>query len=216
MRSIIDVPRVFLRASAVDWAIDWRGQSAGEDTGGGDQVVVSGFPRFVGNLPLVLPRAMVGHYRALILRMQGRVNALRVPMIDPVSFQAGGAPWQAHWRAYLSGQYVEPRPKVLTVAASSAGAPSVTVDERPLARQIPVGAFLSYNDWPFAVVARSGPVEARVLTVQRLAVAIPSGAEIDLAARGVFLLPSGLSAQPGYGVTGPSQPELSLTEWITR
>lgn len=216
MRTIIDVPRVFLRAAAIDWAIDWRGQSAGDDTGGGDQVVVSGFPRFVGSLPLVLPRAMVGHYRALILQAQGRIHALRVPMIDPVSYQAGGAAWRVHWDAYLAGQYVEARPKVVTVAAASAGDTTITVDERPLRQPVPVGAFLSYADWPFAVLSKSGPEAARVLTVARLAVDIPSGAQIDLAARGVFLLPSGLSGQVGYGVTGAATPELSLTEWITR
>jgi hypothetical protein len=159
---------------------------------------------------------MLGHLRAIVLRVQGRRNVLRVPMVDPVSYQAGGAPWAEQFRSYLAGTYVEPRPKVTTVANSAAGAATVTVDERPLRQPIPVGAILSYQDWPFAVVAKSGPEAARVLTVERLAVAIPLGAEIDLAATGLFRLPEATSGQPAYSIVGASSVDLPLTEWITR
>jgi hypothetical protein len=52
MVDIVDLPRVFVRAPVIDWAIDWRGQSAGGDLGGGDQIVINAFPRWTGTCRL--------------------------------------------------------------------------------------------------------------------------------------------------------------------
>jgi hypothetical protein len=216
MRTIIDLPRVFLRAAMVDWDIDWRGQSSGDDTGGGDQIVVGGFPRFVGAPALTLPVAMVGHFRAIRATAQGRINAWRVPMIDRVSRQAGGDDWRAQFAAYRRGEYVEPSDKLRCAVAASAGDTSITVDETLLRYPVRVGAFLSYNDWPFIVTSRSGCGAAVVLGVQMLRIAIPVNGQIDLFARGVFLMDDGRAGNPSYAGRQAAQVSLSFSEWITR
>lgn len=216
MRSIIDVPRVFMQVARVDWDIDWRGQSAGSDLGGGDQLVVNAFPRFVGAPAFSLSRPMLGHWRALRARAQGRVNAWRLRLIDPVSYDLASGSAEADWQAYLFGQYVEPRPRVPVVSAVSAGASSIVVDETALIEPVRVGAYLSYADWPFVVTGRSGSGAAVTLSVQMLRTAIPAGALVDLCARGVFLSDDGVAGNPVYGRDMRTAFEMSFTEWITR
>jgi hypothetical protein len=216
MRQIIDIPRVFLRNSAVNWQIESAGQSSGQDTGGGDQVVVTGFPRFIGTVPLVLPPDMIPHFRALIAKVDGRINAIRLAMIDPLVRPLGAGAWQGQWQAYLAGVYEEPSPKVTAVAASAAGASAITIDERPLSLPVRIGAILSYSDRPFIVIGRAGPAEARILSVKRLSVPIPVDGQIDLIGRGVFLLTDPLAGNPAYDLMRVSRPELPLSEWITR
>jgi len=216
MRTIIDLPRVFVRATSIGWRVDWRGQSAGADAGGGDQTVMVGFARWRGELPLILPPPMVAPYRAILTSLQGRVRALRVPMVDPLVVSTVSGSWQELWAAYQAGQFTELRPKVEVTAAAAAGATSLVVDERPLLRPVAVGAILSYLDWPFMVVGRSGSGATVTLTVERLAVAVPEGGLVDLEARGVFTLDDPGAGLAPYGVSRVGTPVLPLTEWITR
>ncbi|MDR7125497.1 hypothetical protein [Pseudotabrizicola sp. 4114] len=216
MRAIVDLPRLFVRTSVVPWKIDWRGQSSGPDTGGGDQTVVSGFPRFVGAVALVLPPEMVLEFRAILTRLRGRVNALRVPMVDPLSGMVSGGLTAETYMAWQAGQYVEPRPKVRVVAAAARGVGEIVVDETDILRPIQIGSNLSYDDRPFSVVGRSGYGATVTLLVERLAVAIPEDAMIDLEARGIFTLDDPLAAMPDYGLDHVAQTTVALTEWITR
>ncbi|GGE26588.1 hypothetical protein SAMN05421774_11256 [Gemmobacter megaterium] len=217
IRDIIDIPLPFLRALTVDWRPDWRGQPPATGTDGSDQVVYNAFPRWVGAPQLVLPPEMVGAWRALVLRGQGRVNAYRVRMVDPVVSPVwSGAGWREVWSAWQSGLYVEPRPQMPCAAPAAAGATSIVVDESALSRPITVGSFLSYQDWPFAVTGRSGSGAATTLQVELLRVAIPAGAQIDVIARGVFLASGDAMGLPAYGLDRVARPQLDLVEWITR
>ncbi|AXQ93208.1 hypothetical protein LV780_04905 [Cereibacter azotoformans] len=214
-RTIIDVPRIFMRPSAHDWRIDWRGQSAGEGIDG-EQIVYNRLPRFVGAPVLEIPRDLRGHWRALIMRGEGRRNAYRMRMVDPVSY---GMPRSGRLRddiaAFLTGHYVEPRPRVPVVGAVSAGETSLVVDETGLPSPIRVGGYLSHNDWPFAVVARSGSGSAVTLTVRMLRKAIPDGALIDVFARGIFLSTEDAMGLPAFS-RGSFGVPLSVIEWIGR
>ncbi|NBE05926.1 hypothetical protein [Paragemmobacter ruber] len=216
IRSIIDLPSIFLRLSKVDWDIDPRGRSAGEDVRGGDQVVVTGFPRFIAAPELVLPEYMIGHFRAIRARLRGRQNAVRVAMIDPIGLQLERGEVLQEWRAYLAGQWVEPRPVALAVGSSLAGAASIVIDERAARQPVRVGQYLSYQDWPFLVTGRSGAGAAVTLQVEMLRRAIPAGAQIDLLARGVFLNTDLGAGNPAYGMDRVAAPRLVLSEWITR
>jgi hypothetical protein len=212
-RQIIDVPLPLMRVTTCDWQIDWRSQSAGDGLDG-EQIVFSRQPRFVGSPSLVvLPEAIL-EWRAIITRAQGRRNALRVRMVDPLALNIDGG--GNVWRAYQTGQYVEPRPQVVAVGASAAGASSIVVDERAAPHPVRVGSYLSFNDWPFAVTSRSGSGAAVTLGVSRLVTAIPNGSGIDLRARGLFTLTEDGSGHPDYGTTRVAMPQLSLQEWITR
>ena len=212
-REIIDVPMIFNRALNVDWRPDWRGQPPAEGTDGSEQVVYNRLPRFVGSPSLNFPPEMIGAWRALILRGQGRVNAYRMRMIDPAVFDLGGS---LDWRDYQAGLWQEARPQIICPAGAAAGAGSIVVDERAAPRPIPVGCYLSHDDWPFAVVGRSGGGAATTLEILMLRKAIPSGASIDLLARGLFLGTSDAMGFPAYDLDRVARPQLDLVEWITR
>lgn len=217
-RSIIDLPLIYWRSTSTAWQIDWRGQSAGGDAGGGEQIVAGGFPRFVGRAELVLPPDMIGHWRALMMDMQGRANALRVRMVDPaLQPQVQGGGWQQDWDAFLAGQYVEPRPQVSATVSAPAGGTTVVIDESGLTQPIRVGQFLSHADWPFVVTGRSGTGGIATLQVRMLRVAIPVGGQIDVIARGQFVIQDETGGQPTYALADQTaRPEFDLQEWITR
>lgn len=216
IRDIVDVPRLFWRAAAIDWRIDWRGQSAGGDLAGGEQIVYNAAPRIVGSPTLVLPRRMIGSWRALMARRQGRVNAIRARLVDPALPRIGGGTAGDDWEAWLAGQYVEPRPQIPAVAAAAAGDSTLVVDERLAPFPVQVGAFLSYGDWPFLVTSRSGSGATVTLEVALLRTAIAEGASIDLLARGLFVGTADEDGSPAYGADRIARPQLDLVEWVTR
>lgn len=216
MRAIIDMPLPLQRLTAVQWDIDWGGQSAGADTGGGDQLVISAFPRFVAELGLRFEREALGHWRALRARLQGRQNALRVRMIDPVTMAGQHPSIHTDLTAWLQGMYDEPRPQVPCVVAASAGSTSLAIDETFAAAPVQVGSHLSYQDWPFLVLGRSGVGASTVLEVAMQRRAIPPGGLIDLIPRGVFLMSDPTQGAVGYGRQQRMVSSLTLAEWITR
>jgi len=216
-RTIIDIPRLFCRGFVRNWRPDWRGQPPAVGTDGSEQIVYNRFPRFVGTLQPHIRPEMIAAWRAIILQGEGRVNAYRVRMIDPAgSPPVAGGDWRSDLRAYLAGIYVEPRPQIICPAGATAGATSIVVDERLAPRPVKVGAFLSHDDWPFAVTARSGSGEVTTLSVKMLRRPIPAGAAIDLFARGIFIATSDAMGFPEYGLSRSARPQLDLQEWITR
>lgn len=216
MRQIIDMPLPLQRLTAVNWDIDWGGQGAGADTGGGDQLVLSTFPRFTAELGLRFERDAMGHWRALRARLKGRQNALRVRMIDPITMGDLHAAIHTDLTAWLAGVYDEPRPQVPCVTAATAGATILAIDETLAAAPVQVGAHLSYQDWPFMVLGRSGHGASTVLEVSMLRCAIPAGALIDMIPRGVFLMTDPSQGAVGYGRQQRMTSSISMTEWITR
>lgn len=216
-RQIIDMPEVLMRATSYTWDIDWRGQSAGGDTGGGAQIVINRFPRWIGQPTFVLRRAAIPAWRALRARVRGRQNAWRVPMPDPVTMPwRRDAEWASDWAAWQAGRLVEDRPQIPAAATAAAGSATLTVDETAAPAPVAIGAVLSYGDWPFIVTGRSGAGAAAVLEVEMLRTAIPAGGLIDLVARGVFLAAEDGIGNPAYDHRPTARAEMSFIEWITR
>jgi len=213
---IVDVPLLFMRMTTVPWRIDWRGQGELSGLDGSAQFIYNAMPRFVGSVTPVLPPKMVLAWRAIIARGQGRANAYRVRMLDPLAGQSRAASWSMDWRAYHAGIYVEPRPQAICIGGASAGATEITIDETTLRMPVRVGSYLSYGDWPMVVTGRSGAGAAVVLTVDLLRTDIPDGAAIDCIARGLFRASDDASGWPVYGVDRVATPTLDLVEWITR
>lgn len=216
MTVIVDVPLLFMRMTTVPWRIDWRGQGELSGLDGAAQFIYNSMPRFVGSVTPVLPPQMVLAWRAIIARGQGRANAYRMRMLDPLSGQSRAASWSMDWRAYHAGIYVEPRPQALCVGGASAGATEITIDERSLRMPVRVGSYLSYGDWPMVVTGRSGSGAAVVLSVDLLRTDIPDGAAIDCIARGLFRASDDAGGWPVYGADRVATPTLDLVEWITR
>jgi hypothetical protein len=218
VRNTIDIPLLFAREASCTWRPEWRGQTGLEDTSGGEQIVVNAFPRFVGAPEFNFPPDMVPAWRSLMMRGRGRVNAYRMRMIDPLSgqLQGFGGGWMEIWEGYRRGLYVEPRPQVQAVGASLTGASTLVIDEREAPEPVRAGTFLSYDDWPFLVRARSGSGAAVTLTVDMLRVDIPNGGNIDLIARGLFVARDESAGWPTYGLDGVARVALPVTEYITR
>ena len=216
-RIIIDLPEFLVRAAGYNWDIEWRGQSAGEDTGGGNQIVVNRFPRWFGRPQLILRRAAIPAFRAIRARTRGRQNAWRVPMIDPATtpWRRDGD-WASDWEAWNAGQLVEDRPQITAALAASAGATQIVVDETAAPAPVTVGAVLSYADWPFIVTGRFGTGAAVTLEVEMLRVAVPLGGVIDLIPRGLFLADAEGMGNPAYDRGALARIDLSFVEWITR
>jgi hypothetical protein len=216
MRQIIDMPRPLLRMTQVTWDIDWGGQGGNANLRGGDQVVVSRFPRFTASLQLTFERDGIGQWRAFRSRLRGQENAARIRMIDPPTMQSVGSGVDVDWAAFLSGGYVEPRPQVSSLAAVAAGATSIQIDETTARAPIPPGAHLSYGDWPFQVLDRSGSGAAVTLEVTMLRTAIPLNGQIDLIPRGLFIMADPSQGAASYGRRLRTAPEVNFMEWITR
>lgn len=102
------------------------------------------------------------------------------------------------------------------VSAVSAGSTTITVDETGAREPVRVGAYLSYDDWPFVVVGRSGGGNAAVLSVKMLRTPIPAGKPIDLLATGLFLAKTDTMGAPGYGVDRIATIDLDFIEWLHR
>ncbi|REF69652.1 hypothetical protein [Paracoccus versutus] len=215
-RDIIDVPRLFMEGRQFNWRIDWRGQPPSEGTNGSEQVVYNRLPRFVGKPTITLPSPMIGAWRAMVVRARGRVGAYRMRMIDPVSAPETQGDWFQNWQAYQAGLYQEPRPRVACPSGAAAGATSIVVDETLAAEPIRVGAWLSYNDWPFAVVGRTGSGAETTLQVDMLRKAIPPAGMIDLFARGIFLAKSDEMGFPEYRFGEGGTATFDLVEWVNR
>jgi hypothetical protein len=221
-RPIVSIPRELFKVSVTNWRIRWGGQSAGSDTGGGDQIVFNRFPRWVGEPRIVMGDREIRAWQAILDMAQGRFGLYRVPMIERLRspFDTGEIPNTGVMpltAGDMSGRRdIEPRPVVYTSFAASAGDTSIIVDEQPLRAPIPVGWILSHEDWPFRVKWREpygdGLTRLGVSFVRR---PIPAAAAIDIFATGLFIGQSDEGAFPEIeGETATIS--MAFEEFITR
>ena len=213
------MPLPLLRQTIFNWRIDWRGKPPSQGLNGNEQIVYNAAPRIVGEPVVYLEGDAILAFRALIARGRGRVNIYRMPLLDPLAHQpklGGGANWGLEFAALQSGQYLEYRPQVACAAGAAAGAASIIVNEANLDTPVRVGQWLSYDDWPFLVVGRTGSGVAVTLTVERLAVTIPPAALIDVHARGIFKATDDSMGWPSYGAGAFTDLNLSFVEWMLR
>ena len=215
-RLIVDLPPPVFHAIASPWRLDWRGQSAGESVGDSEQIVFNRLQRWAGTLPILIPRDMIPSVRAIITRLEGRRNALRVRMVDPAAAHAGSADHRADQVAWRAGHYSETRPQIVTVTAADPGDTELIVDETGADRPVLIGQRISIDDWPVEVTGRSGSGSSVTLTVAPfLRRAVANGASVDLIARGIFVL-TGELPDLSYGPGRVATPTLNLIEWVTR
>lgn len=213
MNTIITIPHGVMRVLTCNWDIDWRSQSAGQGTDGGEQVFASPFPRWIGSPKLSLRGESLRLWRATRAKARGMVNVYRVPMIDHDAIpDAYGTVDYAN--RPLSGAYGD-GPIVRLAAAVSAGATEILVTEEFYPALI--GAFISIADWPYIVTDRE-----KAGTNWRLAIEMPirrpaaSSAAVNLRAHGLFRATDDQMGNPAITYLGRSEPDLSFSEWITR
>ncbi len=220
-RQIVTVPRALMRRSSVfDWDLDFRSQSAGPGTDGGEQVVLSRAPRFTGACELTLTRDTIAQWRAVRAAARGRVNALRIPMVDRRGWrQAGDAVTFSEGETFSAGEGFAYEPACRALTSAAAGDAHLDVDWLDNAVPPLQGMFLSYRDWPMivtSVIPLSAFAATYRLTVERLAVAVPADALVNLRATGLFLFTEDTAAALSHGPTGAATPRVSVIEWVTR
>lgn len=213
MNSIIQIPHGVMRVLTCDWQIDWRTQSAGLSTDGGEQIFGMGFPRWIGSPTISLRGDTVRLWRAARARARGRMNVYRVPLIDRDDIRDPYGKTDYAGRA-LNGDFGD-GPTASLAAAAAAGATRILVTEGFYPTM--VGAFISIADWPYIVVDRQKIGSNWRLTIEmplRRAASIDT--VINLRAHGLFRATEDLMGNPEIAANGFSRPQLSFEEWITR
>lgn len=149
-RPIVTLPPGFLKFLQVDWDIDWRGQGLGENTSGGSAVVFNRFPRWVGAPSVFLDGAALAQWRGIRAMAQGRVGLYRLPMVDPVGFEAASEdelPF-ADGTSFASGAGFAAEALGLAALPAEAGAEQIRVEADVAPR---IGQIMSHGFWPFTV-----------------------------------------------------------------
>ncbi|MDH2326009.1 hypothetical protein QCN27_03920 [Cereibacter sp. SYSU M97828] len=213
MNTIIKIPHGVMRVLTCNWQIDWRTQSAGMSTDGGEQIFGMGFPRWIGSPTVSLRGDTVRLWRATRARARGRMNVYRVPLIDRDDIRDAYGQTDYAGRA-LDGAFGD-GPVATLAAAAAAGATEIVVTEQFYPAL--VGAFVSIADWPYIVVDRVREGQNWRLTIEMpLRRGAAAGAVVNLRAHGLFRASDDLMGNPEIAANGFSRPELSFEEWITR
>lgn len=222
-RTIIDVPRRLMRVTQVNWWIDWRGQSAGGTNAGTDQVVYNRFPQWVGSPEVLLRDEAILSWRAVMLSARGRVGVFRVPLMDALSYapslhghHPNGRPF-SNDRRFSTGQGFAYVPFANVITGGAAGATELLVDDAGAHKPLRPGIFVSHDDWPYAVTSVVPEDGYKLITVEMpLRAEIPSGSNLDLDARGLFVAETDTMGNPEYGKKLRATPRGQFKEWLNR
>lgn len=215
MNTIITIPHGVMRALNCDWDIEWRTQSAGESTGGGEQIYAPSFPRWIGSPRLSLYGEGLRLWRATRAKAQGRANIYRVPLIDRDDLPDPYGTTDYAGRP-LNGDYGD-GPTGLTVGNRVAGATAVTV--APGLYRPEVGRFISINDWPYLVtdVVTEASTSREIASIQpSLRRAVAGGSVVNFRAHGLFRATDDSMGRVDVGPNGHAEVDLAFQEWITR
>lgn len=222
-RQIVTIPRALMRQLEVNWRVDARGQGLPETTTGLSQTVYNAFPRWVGSPRLSLRRDTALQWRAIKSRLRGRVNVLRVPMIDPLGFdwiaaagaQAAGVNFSTG-QPFSTGAGFEYTPVATAAQAYAVGATSIRIDISPTGIAPVVGQIMSWWDWPFAVES-AVQVSATLWDLEiwlPLRAALPSGGLIRMEGVGLFEAPSDDMGDLAYDANQKAVVQTAFREWI--
>lgn len=228
-RQIIDVPTSLLGYEAFDWEINVRGRSAGESVTGAGQVVYGVRPRWEANAEFTLLKpSQILVWRAILSRLRGRVNILRMRVNDPLrpsqsatglaadDIQAGQVP---HSDDTLfdddTGYAVEATAPVS--AAASPGVTSITVNADHISDALQPGHFFSINDWLYRVTGISGSSAARVYDIEPpLRADVAEGDSVRPDARTLVVFEADMQSTPAMERIPVSTIKLRLLEHVNR
>ena len=215
-RPVVTVPRSILRLTAMDWDIDWRGQSTASSNAGISQKVFNRFPLWMADLSMILSGDEIRVWRAFRAAAQGRFGVYRLPMTDPVGYDATPVSVGfAGGQKFASGQGFAAPGFVVCPMGAAAGSTEIIVDD-PSDRTAQ-GMFLSHDNWPFIVTSRRITGQSARLGVQMpLRRAIPAGGRVLLRAVGLFEAVDDRTGSAGYDLSRAAVPSLQLREWINR
>jgi len=216
-RDIITIPPDLCRVTAFDWDIDWRTQPGGETTAGNSQIYQQGFPRWFGNLPLVLTPSLILRWRAVRAHARGRLGLYKVTMPDwLIGVPGEGQPWY-DGQPWGNDEFWESNPLWLFAANAPRGSSTirVTVPEGMPAPQ--QGRIVSHNDWPTIITSVAEISAQWELTIARpLIEAAVSGDPLSLRPTGIFEAISDGTGNPAYDLDRVARPVMEFREYLNR
>ncbi|TDR34661.1 hypothetical protein [Aquamicrobium defluvii] len=226
-RKIIDLPRSFAQLTN-DWIINVRGKSAGEGVTGTGQVAYGAQPRWETTIDL----AAIGcegqrTWNAIQSSMRGRINVLRVPLIDlcPVDL---GIPGLDEWSIshiphsddtpFSDGAYYAQEPTIVMPSLLEAGAEEMTVDTSSVNHVLEPGMWFSHDDWPYRVTGMwEGEGGATTFAFEPpLRRDIPEGHEVTLQATALMVFETDLEGRMPLERGRLITASVKLLEWTSR
>lgn len=223
-RDTITVPPHVLLWTNMAWDIDWRGQSAGDATGGLTRTVFNGFPRWVGEPQAFVKDETLRQWRAIRASAQGRANIYRMQMVDPAGYKYPNTPQNGttfeDGGRFSDGQGFLPQQFALSIGGHAKGAEEIRVDMSSIsgAPSPNQGQIMSHDDWPF-MVNWVLPVSGTIYDIgvqMPLRAAIADGDPILMQGVGRFeAVGDDMGAVP-YGPAHYSRPKLQFREVLRR
>lgn len=226
-RTIIDFPGQLFGAITRDWIIDVRGKAGSENVNGNGQVVYGTQPRWEATLEFnLMKRDRVLVWQAIVAKMRGRVNLLRIGVCDPyqpsvaeLGYEADPADGITHSdETYFSDDIGYSQGPTIPGVAAAIGATSITLDATPIGDALQPGHMFSVNDWLYRVTGISGTSAARTYEFEPpLRRAMLATDTIDLRPRVIVAFVSDKEARAKFGSAGRNgSVAMSVVEWVNR
>ncbi len=230
-RDIIDYPASLLRFTSFDLEINVRGRSAGEGVSGTGQVIYGVQPRWEGSLEVILKdRDAILVWRALLSKMRGRLNIMRINFCDPlkptlaeiglpasdIALASTGIPHSTG--AYFStgaGYAVDPNAAVSFNVG--AGLTSITVDASSIGDALRPGHYFTVNEWLYRITGISGESSARIYEFEPpLSQAVSAGDSIKINTVTQMVFEGDMGQSAVVKMIPVSRPKFRLIEHVNR
>lgn len=226
-RTVIDFPCELFGAVTRDWHIDVRGRSGNESISGNGQVVYGSQPRWVASLDFnLIKRNRVLVWQAMIAKMRGRVNLLRICVCDPfqptdkeIGLEAAPEDGIPHSdESFFDDDVGYSQGPVMAGVSAAIGASTITLNATQISDALQPGNFFSVDDWLYRVTGISGTMAARTYEFEpplRRAMLVTDN--IDLRPHVIVAFDSdaeGRAKMASGGRVGTVS--LSVTEWVNR
>lgn len=231
-RTIYDLPHNVFGPTVSEWQLDVRGRSAGDSVTGAGQVVYSNLARWTARLDFSTTRRhRVLAWRAIMAKMRGRVNILRVGVCDMYRPKLTEMGLSAADAALITGDGIphstgapfstgvghafEPEAPVL--ATAPAGSTSITVNGGPIGNALQPGQYFSIDDWLYIVTgAESAGTTMTVTFEPPLRRQATSANVVRTNATALMAFETDTEGRLALTQGRFGAPSLSLVEWTSR
>ena len=223
-RSIIEAPKIGGHVS-FNLELNARGRAGADSITGAGQVVYGVKPRWEGAVTFHRGgRDDILAWRAVLSKLRGRVNVLRMPLLDPLRPSNADiglpensiVPTPHSDGAYFSdGSGYALVPTANVGAAVAVGANSLSYDATVIGDALQPGQFFSVDDWPYRVTSIAGSGANTTIEFEPPAfVAMPANSIMRLDARSQWVLPTDMAALPSLDRIKYSLVELPMLQHV--
>lgn len=233
-RTIIDFPASLVRWRQFALTVNPQTRAGSQSTTGNGQVSFGNQPRWRLDATLLLrTKTDVLAWRSFVSRMRGRLNAIRIPVTDPLrpsldeigispgsiaEIEGDGIPFSDDtlFDDVVGFDY---RPAGQVLIAAPKGATEITVDARAFGDCLRIGNFFSIDDWVYQITGYSGTPDKRTYGFEMpLRRAVSVGDVMEVWASGIFVFSDDMAgmAPLSHDTLTVVEVSLSMEEWISR